>query len=285
MSGCTATVLLPTTGDRGPLLRHSVASVLAQTVADLELFVVGDGVSPGTRAVVEELATTDARVRFVDLPKHHRRGEPHRHQVLGERAGGRVVAYLCDRDLWLPTHLEELVGVLDGGADLAHTLRFDVTDTGGFRFRHVADLTDPTVRARHASIPNLLPLSFVGHTLDAYRRLPHGWRTTPAGTATDRYMWAQFLDQPWTTVASSPMPTVLYFKRGHHPGLSTPERLRLLEAWSPRATSIERAGGVERDVLTALWQTWAELEVSERRRRSRPWRRAPRVLRARLGGR
>ena len=291
MTRPTATVLLPTTGDRGPLLRHSVASVLAQTVADLELFIIGDGVAPASRAVIEELASADPRVRFIDQPKHVRRGEPYRHQVLTDQASGRFVAYLCDRDLWLPTHLEELARLLEdkadgdgeGHVDLAFTLRFDVTDDGTFSFRHTADLAEAVARARHESFPNLLPLSFVGHTLDAYRRLPDGWRTTPEGTATDRYMWSQFLDQPWVTVATSPMPTVLYFKRGGHPGLATAERLVLLDAWSPRLT-IDGAAVVQREVLAALWHAWADLEVSEQRRRARPWRRGARALGRVLGG-
>ena len=254
MTGRAATVILPTTGDRGPLLRHSVASVLAQTVTDLELFIVGDGMSPATREVAEDLAAADDRVHVIDRPKHPRRGEPYRHQVLTEEAVGRVIAYLCDRDLWLPTHLAELTGLLDDGADIAHTLRFDVDRRRRLPVPTHQRPRRPADRSAHATFPSLLPLSFVGHTLDAYRRLPHGWRTTPEHTATDRYMWAQFLDQPWVTVASSPMPTVLYFKRGDHPGWSPEERLALLEAWTPQISSADAAADVQRQVLGALWQ-------------------------------
>jgi glycosyltransferase involved in cell wall biosynthesis len=279
-----ATVVLPTTGDRGPLLRWSVASVLAQTVADLELFVVGDGVDDGSRAVARELAEGDPRVTFLDLPKHPRRGEPHRHELLRDRARGRIVAYLCDRDLWLPDHLAALDRLL-ADADLAHTLRVGVGDDDRFTFTHVADLGDPADRAGHRAFANLVPLSFAGHTLEAYRRLPHGWRATPEGTATDRYMWAQFLDQPWVRARSGARPTVLYFKRGGHPGLGAAERLALLERWGPRISSPDGAEAVRDEVLAALWRAWRELEVRERRRRARPWRRLPGAARRRLAGR
>ena len=49
-----ATVLTPT-HDHGALLGHSLRSALAQTVENIEVFVVGDGVNDDTRAVVEEL--------------------------------------------------------------------------------------------------------------------------------------------------------------------------------------------------------------------------------------
>lgn len=283
MSGARATVLLPTTGDRGPLLRRSVASVLAQTVDDLELFVVGDGVDPATRSVIEELVASDPRVRFDDHPKHDRRGEPNRHELLRDQASGRIVAYLCDRDLWLPTHLEELERTL-ADADFAHTLRFHVDDDDGFRSTHASEIAGRDRRSS-ASWPNLVPLSFAGHTLDAYRRLPHGWRTTPAGWATDRYMWEQFLEQPWVRVAQSAVPTVLYFRRGDHPGLSTPERLALLERWAPRIATRAGSDEVQRAVLLALWQAWRDDEVREQTRRSKPWRAVPRSLRRRLAGR
>ena len=57
-----ATVLIPT-HDHGPTLRYAVASALQQTVQDLEIFVIGDGVTDEGRAVVAELVRADPRVR------------------------------------------------------------------------------------------------------------------------------------------------------------------------------------------------------------------------------
>ena len=62
-----ATVLIPT-HDHGPLLPCSARSVLAQTIEEIELFIIGDGVPDVTREVVSELMR-DARVRFFDNPK------------------------------------------------------------------------------------------------------------------------------------------------------------------------------------------------------------------------
>lgn len=288
MTACAATVILPTTGDRGPVLRHSVASVLAQTIGDLELFVIGDGVTPETRDVVAELVAQDQRVRFIDRPKHERRGEPYRHEVLSEQASGSVVAYICDRDLWLPTHLEELTRCLEA-ADFAHTLRFWIDDEDQYRFTARTDLTgadrDRSVREPPVGRPGMVPLSFAGHTLDAYLRLPHGWRVTPEGVPTDRHMWNQFLDEPWVRVAHTATPTVLAFKRGNHPGLSTAGRLAVLERWSPRLADAGGRDALQRDVHLALWQAWRDAEIRARMPRGRTWRSVPRALRRRIGGR
>jgi glycosyltransferase involved in cell wall biosynthesis len=267
VSEVVATVVVPTTGDRGPLLRYSVDSVLSQTVQDLEVFVVGDGMDASTRAAAKELCMRDGRVRLFDFPKHESRGEPHRHELLSGEARGRIVGYLCDRDLWLPTHLEELDRMLRA-ADFAYTLRYRVGLADEIVFTRRYDLRDPDeLRASLVDLPwMLVPLSFAGHTLEAYRRLPYGWRTAPKGEPTDAYMWRQFLLQPWLRVDASPVPTVLAFKRGGHPGWSTERRLEILERWSARLDEPDGVAAVKRQVIDTLWREWARLDAADRAR-------------------
>ncbi len=224
-----ATVMIPTTGDRGPLLPYSVGSVLNQSVAEIEVFVMGDGVDEDTRAVIAGLVRDDSRVRFFDHPKHARRGEPYRHSALAE-ARGAIVCYLTDRDLMLPDHVAIMEQML-ADADFAQTLRFNIEPGGHLSFMPQVEAAGPRDRAALSSVEYSPPLPFAGHTLAAYRRLPHGWRTTPPGLFTDRYMFRQFLDRPDCRAAISTWPTVLYFKRGHHPGLPVAERLAELKVW------------------------------------------------------
>ena len=225
----SATVLVPTTGDRGPLLPYSVGSILAQSVRDIEVFVMGDGVSDETRAVIADLMRKDGRIRFFDHPKHARRGEPYRHAALAE-ARGEIVCYLCDRDIMLPNHVEAMSRLL-ANADFGHTLRFGIAPKGGLAFQATLDINDPRDRNKAVLAEPQIPLSFAGHTLAMYRRLPYGWRMTPPGLQTDRYMWQQFLAQPDCRTATSTHPTILYFKRGDHPGQSVEERLGELKLW------------------------------------------------------
>ena len=165
-------------------------SALAQTVQDLEVLVVGDGVPAVTREVMDELTRSDSRVRFFDNPKGPRHGELHRHAALQD-ARGEIVCYLADDDLWRPGHVEEMRRLL-AEADFAHSLPFWIDADGGLHHLRI-DLGLAYYRELLLGGENRIPLSCGAHTMALYERLPAGWRTTPEDTFTDLYMWQQIL--------------------------------------------------------------------------------------------
>ncbi len=253
----TATILVPTTGDRGEVLRYSLPSILGQTISDLEVFVIGDGAGPSTRDVVHELMKSDDRIRFFDHPKGSRRGERYRHEALQE-ARGRIVGYLCDRDYMLPDHVATL-GTLLTEADFATTLPFRVDPDGTFGFSFTWDLGVEFHRRRILAGLAFIPLSVAGHTLEAYRRLPHGWRTTPDHVPTDLFMWQQFLAERWLTAVSGTRPTLLYFPTARH-GRDYAQRARLLHEWHARVQDQEWDDLLLREVLDGVWRDRAALD-------------------------
>ena len=223
-----ATVIVPTTGDRGPLLPFSVGSVLRQGVANLEIFIMGDGVTDETREVVGELCRGDDRIRFFDHPKHVRRGETHRHAALQE-ARGEIVCYLCDRDLMLPHHVATMRNVLMN-ADFAMTWWLSMRPEGRLYSGPKVDLASSRQRRAILRGSGPIPLSMAAHTMEQYRRLPYGWRTTPPGISTDLYMWQQFLAQPGCRSVTHDELTIVYLNRTHGVGRvwSVEERRREL---------------------------------------------------------
>jgi glycosyltransferase involved in cell wall biosynthesis len=223
-----ATVVLPT-HDHSPLLRLSLRTVQEQTVQDIEIFVIGDGVPDETRELVAEIGRDDPRVRFFDNPKGPRSGEVHRAAALAE-AGGEIVCYQSDDDLWCPDQVAEVRDLLTA-ADFAHTVVLSVAPDG---------LVTPCLTALEAGVirafmlrgtTNFLPLSGVGHTLAAYRALPFGWRTTPRPIWTDLYMWQQFLEQPGLRFASGSRPGVFNFPSPARRTWTLADRLSELERW------------------------------------------------------
>ena len=240
-------ILLPTTNDRGLLLPYSVSSVLKQTIPDFELLIIGDGVNEFTRGVIQSLVKQDARIKFFDFPKHLRRGEPNRHQVLTHYAQGKYVAYLLDRDLWLPNHLETLLELFEKG---------NFVSSNYFRLFQNGDIRYGYSNARQHFV-----FSAVAHTYEFYRHLPYGWRTTPPDVFTDDYMWAQFMEHPDYSPFFGSEATVLYFKRGAtYPGIPTEKRVEELKEWEAKLSDSTFLHVMRKNVLQSLLDERAALQ-------------------------
>lgn len=101
-------VIVPTF-NREHFLGVALESVRAQTFRDLEVIVVDDGSTDGTRVMLEELAETDPRFRY-----HHQRnrGVASARNAGLDLATGAYVAFLDSDDAWRPWHLELMLASL-----------------------------------------------------------------------------------------------------------------------------------------------------------------------------
>jgi hypothetical protein len=249
-SGLAATVLIPT-WRHAETLRYSVPTALRQTVQDIEVFIIGDGVPEVTRCIAAEFIASDPRVRFFDFPKGPSRGELYRHQVLAD-ARGAIVCYLFDDDLWLPDHVEVMQHLLRD-ADVAFSMPVMVGIDGAIATPYV-NLASPTHRrlfTNPRSLTASVPTS-AAHTLALYRRLPHGWRTTPAGLAPDKFMWAQCLGVPGSVARSTAQPTSIVFPDPPRREWSQYQRLDELERWTRRLDDEASRARLLLDILEAL---------------------------------
>lgn len=230
----TVTVIVPT-HDHPATLDLAVASALEQTFGDLEVVIIGDGVGDDTRDVAAALVATDARVRFLDRPKSPSRSEAVRHEVLVETASS-VVAYLGDDDLLLPGHVETMVTLLEG-ADFAHPLPFAVNGDGSLH-PHPTDLARPECRQWHLQLHprrNCVSLTGATHRVDAYRRLPAGWRNPPPDRWSDHFMWEQWFTAPGMRFATAGELTMLKFDAWMRDGWDGAARRAELLDWKHRS--------------------------------------------------
>jgi glycosyltransferase involved in cell wall biosynthesis len=260
-----ATVIVPT-HDHGPLLALAVRSALRQTVEDVEVMIVGDGMDDATRETARRLADEAARVRVFDNPKGPRTGEIHRPEAIRAGTGG-IVLYLCDDDLWLPEHVEHMLGLLDGH-DVANALSVWIGPTGIVQHTTL-DLRLPFHRSEVRAHRQTPSLTAMGHTRDWYERLPHGWRTAPDGIPTDSWMWRQLLEDPDCRACSGFVPTIVHLPSPQRREMTPAQRLDELERYE---TLIEdpawRRGFVERTLAGTLeecawfWASRAELQAS-----------------------
>lgn len=253
-----ATVIIPTTGNRGKLLSYSVESVQHQSIQDIEIFIMGDGVTDDTRDIIEKLQYKDSRIRFFDHPKHESRGEPYRHQAL-QHARGEFVCYLCDRDLMLPHHLETVAELLND-YNFVSTTFITMRKNRKLFINHPIEYFGPALENKPEIVKSgQIPLSTAGHRLSFYHQLPYGWRTTPKGQKTDVYMWKQFLDHPKCNAYSHIEPTILYFGRKQYPGHPVEDRREEIAYWSRKIMDPEEIERIQAIALKGLLEDRLEL--------------------------
>lgn len=102
-------VLIPTF-NRADVIGGAVDSVLAQTHKDLEIIIVDDGSSDGTRQLLAEAYGADPRVRYHYQPNGGLASARNGGIAL---ATGEYIALLDSDDSWKPWHLELLMASLD----------------------------------------------------------------------------------------------------------------------------------------------------------------------------
>ncbi|MDR7253414.1 putative coiled-coil protein SlyX [Nocardioides sp. BE266] len=203
-----ASVLIPI-HNKATTLPLTVDTVLRQSVTDVEVLLIGDGVTEDVRRVAEDLVALDARVRFLDLPKGPHHGERHRHTAV-EAAESDAIFYLCDDDLLLPDHVADLLDLL-ADHDLVQSLNGYLTADGRVRL-YAADLADPDDVALHLDDDvehNAISITGTAHTRAAYDRVTP-WDTTPAGWWPDRWQFRKMLGFGFRAATSARM-TALQF--------------------------------------------------------------------------
>lgn len=275
-----ATILIPT-HRHAALLPFALRSALAQEDAEVEVFVVGDGVEDDTRAAIEPFLA-DRRVRFFDFPKGERHGERHRHEALRESTAP-IVCYLSDDDLMLPGHVVQMRRLLED-ADLACDLPVTVWTDETLRY-WTFNLGRPEFHELLAAGRGALGLTGSAHTMDVYERLPLGWHAAPAGVPTDVHMWRQFLSLPGLRTAMGDRLTTLVFPSPQRKHMTDAERVAELEAWASRAADSEfpdrvqaLAAAATRDRCERLKLRTLHLERELERIQATRWWRARRLV-------
>jgi len=233
MNAPRVTVIIPTFNHPGTVA-WAVRSVQEQTVTDIRIVVIGDGVTDATRAALAPILAADDRVEFLDRPKTKRHGEEYRDEVI-RATGSPVIAYCGDDDLLHPDHLESMLEDLTG-CDFTNPLPVFINPDDSLMVIPT-DLSRADVLHWHVDarvMNNAVSLHGVSHTRESYLRLPEGWRTTPPGWPTDLHMWQKFFKDPAFRGRTSTRSTTAKFYATARGELSPEERGAELERYYER---------------------------------------------------
>lgn len=164
-------------------LRAQLDSLLAQTVADLEIVVVDDGSCDATPRILDEYATRDARLRWSSNPGNL--GPTRSFERAFSQCRGAFIAPCDQDDVWDARKLEVLLGAIDG-VDLAYCdseyIDGDGVPLGGRLscHRRMLDGRDP--------LPWLFSNTVSGHAMLVRRSLVDAARAAPAGAYFDWWL-------------------------------------------------------------------------------------------------
>jgi glycosyltransferase involved in cell wall biosynthesis len=153
-----------------PFLRPAIASVLSQTLQDLELILVDDGAGLGDGAL--GAAARDPRLRRIGFPEN--RGIPAAHNAAVAIARGDFVALLDHDDVMLPTRLERQVALLRAKPELGLVSSLAETiDEGGRIVGREFALVDGAEQRRYSaySTPVVTP-AYAGRR-EVFAALPY----------------------------------------------------------------------------------------------------------------
>jgi Glycosyl transferase family 2 len=210
-------VLLPT-HNRAGVIGFAIQSVLAQTEADFELFVVGDGCTDETADVVAQYK--DDRIRWFDFPKAPLSGYANRNSAL-RHAQGDLVAYAQDDDLMLPDHLALTGEMMKSGIDWAYTRPLWVT-TDGVIVPYGTNLMIADELTYFLEANNTIPSNCVVHRRKCLDRF--GYWPEDAPHIGDWLLWRKIIRGCGSEgIAFLPTPTTLHFssawKKSRHAGV------------------------------------------------------------------
>jgi glycosyltransferase involved in cell wall biosynthesis len=200
-------VVLPTF-NRCDVVGCAIESILAQTLGDFELLVVGDGCTDRTADVVRSY--DDRRLVWFDWPKTPNFGYAARNRAL-RLARGRIIAYLTHDDLWLADHLERAAASLaTADAEWSYSRPLDVSPQGLIT-PQAFDLRDPLTRRlwqeRHIGY---LTTTHVVHLRSCLDRYGYWNEQLPGGG--DWELWMRILaGGGWRRFAYDPIPTAMHF--------------------------------------------------------------------------
>jgi hypothetical protein len=238
-------VLLPT-HYRPDSIGLAIRSVLAQTEADFELLIVGDGAVAGTAEAVAGFS--DPRIRWFDLPKAPGYGYANRNIAMAE-ARGSLVTHMADDDIMLPNHLALLRTTFEDPAVLWAYSQALWVSADGIAAPDLTNLAIEDERTFFYAVENS-----ISGTVFAYRR--SAFETTrpwpeDAISSADWLMMRDLLVRHGPgRVARTGVPTMLHFAAGrkqrrdsHFPQLAAWLAMADAAPWWPEALWARTAPG------------------------------------------
>lgn len=248
--------------NRADRVKTAINSILQQQYGNFEFIIIDDGSKDGTLSVLNQLASSDSRIRLLPLPSNGGQGLA---RALGnDAAQGRYIAVMDSDDIALPDRLEKQVRFMDAnphvtlsGANAIKVL------PDGQRIQMDMPLRDAEIKSRLLLIDG----TFV-HPSVIMRRsflLEHNLNYSSERRGDDDYEFYIRMLQAGATFANIPDTLLEYHRHDNNISANTPRleqdklplRRLLLGAFFPHLT------GREVSALAQILQKQLSINISE----------------------
>lgn len=146
-------------------LAETVRSVLGQTYAHWEMYIVDDGSTDGSARIAEEFAAGDSRVHLI---RQANAGSASARNAGIRRAQGRYIALLDADDLWEPAFLEKQLAFMAGkGAECICCSYMHINE-------HSEEIQHPTIARPVITVRDMRVMNQIGCLTGLYDTARHG---------------------------------------------------------------------------------------------------------------
>lgn len=119
---------------------ETIQSVLVQTYEDWELLIVDDQSTDNTPKVVDEFATQDDRIRYIELEKNSGVAVARNRGI--EEARGNYIAFLDSDDLWKKDKLEKQIRFMQEHQYAFTFTSYDLIDEAGNKLNKCVEVPE-----------------------------------------------------------------------------------------------------------------------------------------------
>ncbi len=159
--GRPAVTILMTVYNGERFLKAQINSILTQSFADFELWIVDDGSADGSRRILQDYADADPRIGLIAHALN--RGQKAALVTAFQRARGDLISFADQDDVWHEDKLARLVSAIDGRTAVygsSHLIDDQGAPLGGTLLDHLS-----TTVSGHRNVKFLFKNSVSGHAL------------------------------------------------------------------------------------------------------------------------
>lgn len=258
-----------TSHEKPELLSKAVASVLCQTMDDLELVICDDSSTNPDVSVIMNEAQRDRRVKVLWFRHGSKFREDHKMVAVMVNNGldvarGKYVSYLCDDDHYMPDRCGRMVEELDacGCQAVVGFVRWIHADGRRSEQDSVSYNYKPPLEVGHTELLRMIrPSNFICHDSIVHVETNERWPIVDSHTPVDWRFWCSMVCTGWVFKKIDYVGEEAFFPGLWRDGMDMEQAMAALNTGEANMTVIEYAKNISKKVQVIPTDNGSPIEV------------------------